>query len=79
MKYFESITLKNTDNLHNCLVPEFNILSTKRVSCSIKLINEKIQIDINAKDEIALKAISSSVEKLVLIHKKTRKLIKNLS
>ena len=79
MKYFESVILSNTENLYNCLLPEFDNLSTNRVSCSVKLVNDKIQIEIKAKDETALKSIKSSVKKLVLIHTKTKKLIKNFN
>ena len=79
MRYFKSIQLDNIDDLYLCLLPELNNLSNKRVNCSMDLDEDNIVVEIDAKDKTAFCAISSSIEKLVEIHKKTKNLIKNMS
>lgn len=78
MKYFKSIELNNIDNLYLCLCPEIKNLSNKRVNCSMDLIEDKIIVKLSAKDEIALTTILNSINNLVTIHKKTKKLIKTI-
>ena len=55
----------------------------KRNNCgkilnSMDLIEDKIIVKLSAKDEIALTTILNSINNLVTIHKKTKKLIKTI-
>ncbi len=78
MRYVKSMELDDFNNLYLCLIPEVKNLSNKRVTCSIEL-KEKINVVIEAKDKIALKAISHSINNLQDIFNKTKILIKKIS
>ena len=78
MIYTKSLSFDNCDDLYLCLVPERAALSNPRAKCSIKADSKHVFFDVTAKDKTAFRAITSSINKLVKIHKKTKDLIKKI-
>ncbi len=72
----EIIVEEDIDNIQELFVPEDKEFSNKRASYTITKEKQKLIFKIQAKDETALKAVKSSINKNLTIYKKVKALTK---
>jgi hypothetical protein len=66
---------ENIDKLIKIFSPEFKSLNTKRFSYKIKKINENtIEFNLKAIDNTGMKIVKTSINKLITIYKKIKKI-----
>jgi tRNA threonylcarbamoyladenosine modification (KEOPS) complex Pcc1 subunit len=69
MKYRADISIsENVDELYRCLLPE--VCTTGRAKVNLKKAKDKLIIEIDAKDAVALRAMFTGMTKLLEVHEK---------